>query len=301
MKKGFTVLIPAIILLSGQTLSKKEQLLQLSKKYFPENFVVLKEYDEAAINSQANGDSLHEFITDVSTIVHEGYHRYKGNHSSYYDASVVYRLNDTLSIPVKNFETFPAREIDNIVPDATRKKIFRYDTYISNKDKYLVTQQYGILGLMEECIAYYQSFSTEILLYNYYKDQHGWKDPDIWITYLSNMASYRYSIFEFELFISWYMQVARKKHIKTYRDIVSNAGLKKLFVFLESENKRLSILYDQHRSVIMKQFVTHVQLKDNFLYNTKSHTGKGLYDKEVIAMDALLKDPTHKILDELRK
>ena len=276
-------------------------MLLLSKKYFPENYIVLKEYDEAFINGFAHGDSLNEFIADVSTIVHEGYHHYQGLHSSYYDASVLYRINDTLSFAVKNFKSFPAHEINNIVADATRKKIFRYDTYISTKDKYLVTQQYGILGLLEECVAYYQSFSTEVSLFNYYKDNYGWKDPDAWITYLSNMASYRYAIPEFELFISWYMQYAKINYPKTYRDITGNAGLKKLFVFLDRENTRLTLLYDQHRSAILKQFGERMQVSGNFIYNTASHSGKGLYDNEVQEMTALLQKPEHGILNELRK
>ena len=301
MKRGLAVFIPAVFILLAMPVTKKEQLLLLSKKYFPENYTVLKEYDEADINRQANGDSLNEFVSDVSTIVHEGYHHFQGIHSSYYDASVLYRINDTLSFTVKNFKPFPANEINSIVPAATSKKIFRYDTYIRAKDKYLVTQQFGILGLLEECIAYYQSFSTEVSLFNYYKDTYGWKDPDAWIAYLSNMASYRYSIPEFKLFISWYMQYARTKHPKTYRDIISNAGLKKLFVFLDGENSRLTLLYDQHRSVILKQFGGRMQVRGNFIYNTASHIGKGLYDNEVNDMTALLQKPEHRVLNELRK
>ncbi|HEY6062252.1 MAG TPA: hypothetical protein VIV35_01515, partial [Chitinophagaceae bacterium] len=142
--------ILGLFFISVPPISKKQQLLLLSKKYFPENYAVLKEYDESSINGMAQGDSLKDYISDVSTIVHEGYHHYQGIHSSYYDASVLYRINDTLSFSVKNFKTFPANEINNIVPAATRKKIFRYDTYVSAKDKYLVTQQFGILGLLEE-------------------------------------------------------------------------------------------------------------------------------------------------------
>ena len=301
MKSILSILIPAVLIFLAPPITKKEQLLLLSKKYFPENYTVLKEYDEATINEQAEGDSLYEFISDVSTIVHEGYHHYQGFYSSYYDASVLYRINDTLSFAVKNFKTFQSNEINNIVPPAIRKKIFRYDTYINTKDKYLVTQQFGILGLLEECIAYYQSFSTEVSLFNYYKDTYGWKDPDSWIAYLSNMASYRYSIPEFKLFISWYLQYAKLKYPKTYGYIISNAGLKKLFVFLDSENTRLTLLYDQHRSVIIKQFGGRMQVRGNFIFNTSSHSGKGLYDNEVLEMNSLLSKPEHRILDELKK
>ena len=301
MMRSLALFISAFLFISTPLISKKQQLLLLSKKYFPENYTVLKEYDESAINEMAEGDSLNEYIADVPTIVHEGYHIYQGFHSSYFDALVLYRINDSLSFSVKNFKTFPAREMNSIVPAATRKKIFRYDTYISAKDKYLVTQQFGILGLLEECIAYYHSFSTGVSLFNYYKDTYGWKNPDAWISYLSNMASYRYSILEFELFISWYMQYAKTYYPKTYRDIVSNAGLKKLFIFLDEENTRLTSLYDEHRAAILKQFGERMQVRGNFIFHTASHSGKGLYDNEVKDMTALLQKPEHKVLNELRK
>ena len=301
MMRGLAIFISAAFIIWAPPATKKEQLLLLSKKYFPENYAVLKEYDDNTIDGMAHGDSLKDFIPDVSTIVHEGYHHYQGTHSSYYDATVSYRINDALSYDVKNFKTFPSNEINNIVPAVTRKKIFRYDTYINSKDKFLVTQQYGILGLLEESVAYYQSFSTEISLFNYYKDNYGWNDPDAWVTYLSNMASYRYAILEFELFISWYMQSAMKDHPKTYRDITGNTGLKNLFVFLDRENTRLALVYDQHRSFILKQFGEKLQVRNNFIYNTVSHYGKGLYDNEVLAMSTLLQKPEHRILSELRK
>ena len=301
MIRGLTIFIPVLLFFWAKPVSKKDQLLELSKKYFPENFSVLKEYDEIDINRMAHGDSLKEFISDVATIVHEGYHHYQGVHSSYYESSIVYRINDTLSFSVKNLKTFPSIEINNIVPAATRKRIFRYDTYINAKDKYLVTQQFGILGLLEECVAYYESLSTEVSLYEFYKDNYGWKDPDAWIRYLSGMASYRYAIAEFELFISWYMQYARENYPVIYRDIIRNTGLKKLFTFIDRENIRLTLLYDQHRSAILQQLGNRIQVRDNFIYNNASHSGKGLYDNEVTEMSSLLKKPEHRILDELKK
>ncbi len=301
MIRGISFFFSAILILLLQTVTKKEQLLLLSKKYFPENYAVLKEYDEDAINEQAHGNSMDEFIPDVPTIVHEAYHHYQGFHSSYFDTAVLYRINDTLTFSVRNFKTFPSHEINNIVPAATRKRIFRYDTYINTKDKYLVTQQFGILGLLEELIAYYHSFSTEISLFNYYKDKYSWKYPDAWMSWLGNMGSYRYSILEFELFISWYMQYAKAKHPGTYRDIINNPGLKKLFVFIEKEQVRLTSLYNEQRTTILKQFKGQLQVKDNYIFNLKSHIGKGLYDKEVIEMSSLLEKPEHRILDALNR
>lgn len=278
---------------------KKEQLLQLSKKYFPENYAVLKDCDEAYLSSLVSGNSPAEFISDVSTAVHEAYHHYHGRHSSYFDSVLLYRINDTLTFGVKNLRTFPAIEINNIVPAATRKKIFRYDTYVNTKDKIIVTQQFGLLGLLEEMTAYYQTFSTELSLFTYYNDKYGWKKPEAWMAYLGNMGSYRFAITEFELFTSWYIQYAKTKYPAIYKSIMNNAGLKKILSFLHKENRRLSAQYDLNREMMLKQFDGKLSIEGNFIFNKDSRTGKGLYDDEVKEMNDLLELPEHKPYKEL--
>jgi len=293
------ILLPVFAVVLFSLTGKKEQLLQLSKKYFPENYAVIKEYDELSINDLAHGDSLKDFLTDIPTIVHEGYHHYHGSHSSYYDSVLVYRMSDTLSFRVKNLKTFPSREINSLVPETIKKKIFRYDTYVDVKDKYLVTQQYGILGLLEEQAAYYQSLHTSIALFKYYKDQYGWKNPELWTSYLGTVSSYRFALTEFELFISWYIQFAKTKQPVVYRDIMNNTGLKKMLVFLHTENIRLAAQYDSNRKEIISQFKGGLVIKGNYIINTETHVGMGLHDEEVKEMNLLLSKPEHQLYKEL--
>ncbi len=278
---------------------KKEQLLKLSKRYFPENHIVLKEYDESSIDLLARGKSPDEYITDVSTVVHEGYHTYQGFHSSYYDSLVIYRINDTLSFSVKNLKTFPSNQLNAIVPEATRKRVYRYDTYVDARSKDHVTQQFGILGLLEELAAYYQSYHTDIALFNYYSDHYGWKKTGPWIKYLGHMASFRYSITEFELFISWYLQYAKQKHPAVYKEIIQNKGLKEMLSFLHNENIRLASLYDRNRQEIMKRFEGKLLIRDNYIIQLSDYAGKGLYDNEVKEMNGLLAQPEHKVYRDL--
>jgi hypothetical protein len=301
MSFRFTTTVFAAVLFLTPFAGKKDQLLKLSKKYFPENYVVLKEYDDATINQLAEGNSLDEYVYDVPTIVHEGYHSYTSRHTSYFDSLIVFRINDTLSFSVRNMKTFPAREINVIVPDSVQKKIFRYDTYIDSKDKYLVTQQFGILGLLEEMAAYYQSYHTSVSLFNYHKEDNGWKNSKPYLDYLGRMASYRYSITEFELFISWYLQHARSKYPSIYKDITSNKGLKQMLVFIHNENIRLASLYDRNRQDILQRFSKQLVEGDNYIYNKEDLSGTGLYDTELKEMNALLARPEHKLFRDLLK
>ncbi len=247
----------------------------------------------------AHGNSLNEYVSDVPTVVHEGYHSYTSGHSSYYDSLVIFRINDTLSFSVKNIKTFPSIQINNIVPDSTRKRIFRYDTYINSKDKYLVTQQFGILGLLEEMAAYYQSYHTAVALFKYHNDHYGWKKPDPWLQYIGRMESYRYSITEFELFISWYLQYAKLKYPSTYKDIIGNKGLKKMVTFIHNEKARLASLYDHNRQELLQHFSKQLVIDETYIYNKATNSGTGLYDKEVKEMEDLLSKQEHKIYKEL--
>ncbi|NOT49804.1 MAG: hypothetical protein HOP10_00830 [Chitinophagaceae bacterium] len=294
-----TITISVCLLFFYRPAGKKEQLLKLCKKYFPGNYVVLKEYDESLINGMANGNSLNEYVYDIPTVVHEGYHSYTSNHSSYYDSLIVFRINDTLSFSVKKIKTFPSIQVNAIVPDSLQKKIFRYTTYIDSKDKYLVTQQFGILGLLEEMAAYYQSYHTNVALFKYHRDDHGWKNTKPWMEYLGRMASYRYSITEFELFVSWYLQYALAKHRSVYNDITSNKGLKQMLIFLHNENIRLASLYDDNRQEILKNFSKQLVTGDNYIYDKNNHNGTGLYDNEVKEMNELLSKPEHKLYRDL--
>jgi len=272
----------------------KEQLLSLSKKYFPGNYQVLKEYDEEEIENIAEGDSLEEYIYSVASVVHEGYHQYQSTHSSYFEPGVWYRINDSLSYTVKNFKTFPSIEINTIVAPAIRKKIYRYSDYVGAKEKMLVTQQFGILGLLEEAIAYYQSFSTAVDLFRFFEDHYGWKNPDPWLSYLGNMASYRYSITEFELFMSWYLQCAKANHPATYKEIINNSGFRDLARFLHIASEKLKAKYNENRAVILSHFEGKVAVRGNFIMNEVTGMGKGLYDFEVRDMEELLSAPEHK-------
>ena len=235
------LLLIAFTILPG----KKEKLLQISKKYFPEYYTVIKEYDNENINTMLSGSSVDNSLGDIATVVHEAWHNYQGVHYDYDNPELVFRINDTLQLSLSTFQTFPSHLVNSIVPASVRKKIFRYEDYVGTREKYMVTQQYGILGLLEEALAYYHSFRTGIALFKYIEDTKGWQQTEPWMDWLGQIASYRYSITEFRLFISWYLQYAKAYNSSVYKNIVKNKGLKIIFQFLENENNRLILQYDQ--------------------------------------------------------
>lgn len=288
-------------LLLTPLLTKKQQLLQMSKKYLPEYQVVIKDADDELINSLASSNQLKDFIGDVPTIIHEAWHNYQSNHFGYQGSEIAFRINDSLNLRIQNFKTFPSNRINSIVPANVRKKIFRYDTYVDAKSKYHVTQQYGIFGLLEEALAYYHSFHSDLLLYKYFEDNLGWKNPEPWVDWLTTNSSVRFAIAEFKLFISWYLQYAQKYETEVFKNLKSSTGLKEIFQFLESEDKKMNTLYLQYRNEILSRFKDQLYIKEDYLYNKATLQGKGLYDEELNDITTMLMAPEHKILNILRK
>ncbi len=161
--------------------TKKDILLTITKKYLPDNFAVLKNYDEKTINMLAVGDSLQNFIFNYTTIIHESFHEFEDIINSNSDTLRHYRLDDTTTIAIKKFNSFPSKQLNDFVPLSLQKQIFRYDTYINSQDSNDGTQQNGFLGLLEEYAAYYQSLKAYTSTYYFLKDSFGWTKPQIWI------------------------------------------------------------------------------------------------------------------------
>lgn len=301
MRRCLYVISASLLLFATPLPDKKEQLLQISKKYFPEHYIIIKEYDQQHINEIIEGTSVVSSLGDIATVVHEAWHAYEGEHYNYDDPEMIFRINDSLQLSVATFKTFPSHYVNSIVPAAVKKKIFRYADYVGTREKYLVTQQYGILGLLEEAIAYYHSFNTDLSLFNYINDTNGWKETQPWMNWLGQIASYRYSFYEFKLFISWYLQYAKSYQPEVYKAIIKNKGLKSTYQFLEKENTRLITKYNQNRKEILDRFKGRLKVEENYIYDQQTLQGAGLYDNELNYLHDLLEAPEHQILDVLLK
>jgi hypothetical protein len=279
--------------------TKKETLLSISKEYFPDNYILLKEYPETFFDFLLKGDSVSEYIFGLTTVVHEAFHVYESAHNTP-DTVRQYRINDTLTISIKKFNSFPCIELNKIAPLQDRQKVFRYNTYINNKDFNHDTQQHGFLGLLGENVAYYQEYKSYNALFKFLRDRYGWTDAELWRRYLSEIGSVRYSLLEFKLFISWYLQQAKTAHPDTYKRIVSDKNIKNLYSLLEDESNRLAKEYDNNRIEIIKQLGQKAKIYQGNFTVIKSGISTAMHDMEMQSMTSLLSKPEHKILVSLR-
>ena len=224
--------------------------------------------------------------------------------NGYGDSVVKYRLDDTTTVTVRRFRSFPAKVLNAIVPDSLQKKIFRYDTYINSKDTNSATQQNGFLGILEEFAAYYQGLKAYTSTYYFLKDSFAWSRPKIWLQYLSQEGSGIYAINEFKLFIAWYLKYAKQKMPDIYEHILRDENIKTLYTQIDKNSKTLIDTFLNNRNNILTHIREFTKTSGGFIY-TKGANEWGYEIEEHVKMLRLtaqqLTDPGNSILAELRQ
>jgi hypothetical protein len=297
-------LLPTLLLVISflyDTANKKDVLLSVTKKYLPDNYVVLRNYDEATINFLAKGDSLQDYIFEFPTIIHEGFHVFEHSINYFSDTVRHFRLDDTTTVGVHKFSSFPARQLNDFVPTSVQKKMFRYDTYINSEDTLNGTQQDGFLGLLEEYSAYYQSLKAYVATYYFLKDTFNWTKAQIWIDYLNN-GSEIYSINEFKLFFSWYLQYAKLKRPDIYKKIVSNMNIKKLYAIIDSNSRLLINIFLTNRKLILTNLRPYTVMESGSIKVIGTNIGYDIDEpiKMLNMTQQLLNDPKNRVLSVLQ-
>lgn len=279
--------------------TKKQQLLAICKAYMPEQTAFLEAYSDESVNQMATGDSLAEFLLELPTVIHEANHYYNGTKAPSFNKTRYYYKNATEKFVVDVFPVFPSSEINYVAPVEDRKKIFRYKTYITSNTPHLDSRVNGIFGLMEEMNAYYHSMKTSLALYDYYKANYGFKTPEVWVNWLGAIGSYRYSLNEFSIFISWYLQSAKANYPKVYSQICKSDQLKEMYRFLNDQNAVLQAKYNTCLKEVLDAFGDQLQWHTGSLFIRKTGQGFGLGDDRLQETLEILQKPEHKILENL--
>jgi hypothetical protein len=286
--------------------SKKDIFLDITKKYLPDNYEVLKNYDEASVDFIAVGDSLQDYFWKYPTVIHEAFHVFGWtlNSNTPTDPYFRYRINDSLTITTWKFNSIPARQIDAFVPKRDKTKLFAYDTYINSSDTSHVTQQFGFIGLLEEFVASYQSLKAYNALYYFLEHTYDWNKPMVWIKYLSHGGSDIYATNQFRLFISWYLQYCKKYKPEVFHQIANDSGIKRLYTFIEKQSASLIKSFLNNRNIVLEQ-IKPLTVRDDIYISLKTDLSAGYgIDDHIINLaitDSMLREPQHNILNVLRQ
>lgn len=258
-----------------------------------------------------NADDVGTRLKHFPTIVHEDYHSFNhhinGDHHAEAASERLFWLNDSISIRVPKFEVFNSRVISAYIPYEMREKVPSYNTYLLDSYQYEHdAQRNGIFGIMEEFAAYYQGAKAYIELFEYYQDSCPLEEGEMWAYYLIN-ASDIYAYYEFQLFISWYLQIAKQKHPEVYENIMASQELRVLYTLIDLQYIKVINTYFKNRKEVMEELAANevgISIKHNYLWIDKkltntSSVGYDLPENTMKILIDLLKKPEHDVLAEL--
>ncbi|MCB9232048.1 MAG: hypothetical protein H6581_10315 [Bacteroidia bacterium] len=324
--KKLRILLPGILMLmQGLILSAqsnkqpfRKALLDLANAETTNAAVILREVGKYKFEQYVDVTDPKNVCEDLNTVVHESCHELNDlvadrDPSWEYDAG--YFIAEGVEIPVKKGPVYNSIALNAFVTDSLQKKIFRYKTYIGEKDgMYISSQSSGIYGMLDEFDAYYQGTLASYELYDYYYKNrcHGFEDEMAWAEYLKEVTSTHYAFYEFRIFISWYLQYARLKHPEVYETCMANTRLRLAFTLINDAYARLIDDYYARLDQLVKdlnQEGEKVEVKIGsfgsimftvYKANGRGSSGTGIHEDDVIFLRSLLEAPEHQVLEEFR-
>ncbi|MFN8254556.1 MAG: hypothetical protein U0W24_02630 [Bacteroidales bacterium] len=287
---------------------KGEFIFYITKNYCPNAYEILIKTGQENFIKWSEGRSHYLVLSSLATVVHESCHVVNFNASGFW--SYGFFIAPGIEIKTDKTDVFRTSEIDKIIPDEQKDRIFRYSTYISEKtgNEDISSIKDGIYGLMDEFDAYYQSTRALIESFEYYKTIAKNSDTYYWNLYISNCYSTIYAYYEFRLFIAWYLKYAKEKYPKIYQDIINNKNLKVVFTFIDQNYEKVVDQYFTNRQIIIetinKSGVEKVEIKGNYFYikpvkEKGNATGYGIPDNEIKYLKSLFTETDYRVLKAL--
>lgn len=305
-----SVILSGLILYSGtgwhQKIRNKDEFAKGLAKNYCSAGATISANAQYKMDEFARTNDMAGVINDFGTYIHENYHAYnwKINKSR---GRRNYFIQDGFIISVPERQVFNSVKLNRIVPNDLEKKIFRYKDYIgSAKDVHMLDSKVnGIYGLLEEFAAYYHGSKAVLELYPYLQGNFGYKQFEPWHEFLTIQTSSHYALYEFQLFISWYLQYAKAYEPEVYRYILNNQQLKLAYSVIVSRFKKEVEKYFLIREVVLAKFGKRFRLDDEYLHIDSDgdgwhESGLGIPDDDIKFLSNLLEQPEHNILSEIR-
>jgi len=316
----FLLLLISPLFLGAQNSNKKARqlLLNISKTETIDGFYILKKVDNFKFQKYLSRKDTTGVLRGFGTVVHESCHELNSiignaipnpdfkNHNGYF-------ITKGIEISLLHEDVYNAVELNKFVPKKLKNKIFRYGTYIGDPKKvfWMSSQVNGVYGMLDEFDAYYHGTKAQLKLYNFYFNYrcNGFENTDEWTNYLTNIAAEYYAYYEFNLFISWYLQYAKLRHPDTYEIVMNHADLRIVYTLLDN---LYSQLIDEYYT-IQKQIISKLNTPERKVSLAKSDgktwivvetkgsvTRSSIQDYEAHYLEELLESEEHNILNEFK-
>lgn len=254
---------------------KGEFYMELASKYAPDAYHILSSCENfskfTVYAKEAN--SRIELLDQWNTVVHETAHGYDFRLANYGEKA--YFLGDGIVIKMPKGKLYNTHELASSIPSATRQSIMRFDPYITGASPNLSSQVSGIYGLLEEMTAYYHGTKASVDTYEYFRSFCPDKNFECWGKgYLEDPATTLSALYEFRLFIAWYLDYAEKHHRDVYKATMNNRPLRTVYTLVDQKFEALILEFEQIRNDQMKLMTEAGTLvfmsEDGFLMHRRS-------------------------------
>jgi len=316
----FLFLFALPVLSGAQSASKKHRqlLLNISKAETTDGYYILTHVGKFKFQKYISGKDTTKILRNYGTVIHESCHHLNNligrkldnpdfvNYEGYFIAKGV-------EFSLLFNDVYNSIELNKFVQDSLQEKIFRYNTYVGDPKKilWMGSQINGVYGMLEEYCAYYQGSKAQLELYDfYYKYRcNGYENIDEWYNYLQNFAASYYAYYEFNLFVSWYLQYAKLHHPKTYTQLMNDTEIRVVYTLLTNQFSELIEDYYTIQKNLIQEFnsperkvsITKSDGKTWFTVETEGSLSRSsIQDYEAHYLEKLLESDEHKILEEFK-
>ena len=292
-------------------------------KYYPFSKNLQNELDDHSMNSFLFKDTFPEYLFNLPDIIHEAFHIYcqRQNMDKYwYKKNFInpdyeyfnYHINDTMKFKIKFFDMPRVLNAAKLVPQVLLDKEsgirpYIYEEVIWSGDKVdtLVSiSKYKFFQLFEEYICEYHSFRMQLGLYNYLIDSlPKYKTPIkpefYWLSAIrSNFNEVKLT--RYKLFMAIYLAYLYEEHNDIFKKITNNFSFKKVYTFIDSEDKRMRkemrIIKDE---ILNKNKGTVKITKDDFFWIKGKGEMAFMHTKQTKFIDSLIATKQFRVIDSL--
>ncbi|MFN5460547.1 MAG: hypothetical protein ACK5AY_11615 [Bacteroidota bacterium] len=222
----------------------KSTILKITSKYFNDYYKLISNYycGPESYNTIVGGVQIEKnkdtsrlrALEDLNTIYHESTHSFNTTMQIY--------LIPQISLKYQKCNIFKSSEISRMISDENKKKIFRYKTYISG-DPRLPSVQEGIFGIMDEFSAYQVGTTISVIAAERLIEEGKMDEAQILLK--SAHATY-FALYEFNLFIAWYLEYAYFNFPAIYKELHDNTNFRLAFtlnelIFNETNNRMIAL------------------------------------------------------------
>jgi len=302
---------------SAQT--PREKLISLAKNFTADGGLILESVGDFKFEKFLNRNDSAGLLKDFGTVIHESTHQLNHLISTNNRDNLPYQgyfITRGVEIVSEQGPVFNSTELNNFVGESLQTQIFRYKTYIGLPQNYLGSQVDGIYGLVDEMCAYYQGTKACFDLYDfYYKYRcNGYKNAGEWARYVQNAASSYFAWYEFRLFISWYLEYAKKYNHEVYDSCMKNTRLRLAFTLIDNQygvlvqefNTMLGNLAAKLSIGAVKAELADYENERSFIINTRQSSTRtsteiySIFSNRIDLLKSLLEGEQNAILESFR-